>query len=554
MQLWQRIKGALLQRDSGQLAGTRTIGITRHAGVFVNQERALTFTAVWAAARVIAETLAMLPWTYHEELPSGGNRKLIKDPLYRVLKKQANPEMSAFTWKQVAVFHALMWGDSYSEIERNRMGDVVALWPMLPDRTTPMRQGRALVYEYNMGGAERVYLPADQVFHVRGLSFDGLKGLDVLTFLARTAAIGIAMDTFQASFFGNGTHVSGGLFHQKQLSKEAADRLRAQFEALYRGPGNAFRMGVFEEGLEWKSFQITPEAAEMIDAKKLTITDIARFFRLPPHKLADLERATFSNIEEQNQDFVTDTLQPWAVRFEQEADIKLVPPQYPNRYTKFGFQSLLRGRQKERYDSYHVARGDGWINGDEIRALEEMPPMPDGQGKVYLVPVNMQPIEFAMKPPEPKPAPGAPPAPGADPEDDPPEDPKPAPDPKKPRSEIDPVLRDTWGRITRRAAARVEQLLANDYEADDFAIRIAKFTEQHEEYTRGAVLPSCQAMADSLFDDQARGAAAAERAAARIAWRYVAGLRQQPRDPNTSAAEIEHWVLETKAAMIQEAT
>ena len=535
-----RIRNALIQRDPGRLSGTRALGVTRHAGVTVTQEKALTLPAVWAACRLVAESVAMMNWGYYEEKADGSNTKLVRDPLHRVLKRQANPEMTAFTLKQVMVFHALMWGNAYVEIERTVGGEVAALWPMLPDRTTPIRQGRALVYEYNLGSGEKVYLPARDVLHVKGLSFDGIMGLDVLTFLARASAIGVAMDSFQAAFFANGTHVSGGLFHPKTISKDAAARLREEFEAIYRGPTNAFRMGVFEEGLEWKSFQITPEASQMIEAKKLTITDLARFFRIPPHKLADLERATFSNIEEQNLDFVTDTMQPWCTRIETEADAKLIPIQYPNRYTKFDLKVLLRGRQKDRYEAYHIARLDGWMNADEIRALEEMPPLPDGQGKVYLVPVNMQTIDRAINPPDPPAPAAAPPGKDAPPGKEPPPD-------KKQAEALGPVIQQTWARICRRAVKRGEAL-AKLPEGERVA-KLRAAVDDQVAYTRTELLP----LVLSLVQNTKRFANSAE-AATTMTDQLVAAFEGQllgetvPLNPDEWAA---HWADRTKARILE---
>lgn len=545
MGILQRAWNALIQRDAGRLSGRRSVGVSRHAGVYVDQDKAMTFSAVWAACRLVSETVAMLPWGYHEELDNGGNKKLTKDSLSRVLRRQANPEMTAFTWKQVAVYHALMWGNSYSEIERDNAGNVIAIWPMLPDRTTPIRQGRALVYEYNLGSGEKVFLPATSVLHIRGLSFDGIMGLDVLTYLARTAAIGVAMDSFQAAFFANGTHVSGGLFHPKTLSKDAQKRLRDEFEEVYRGPTNAFRMGVFEEGLEWKSFQISPEAAQMIEAKKLTINDVARFFRVPPHKLADLERATFSNIEEQNLDFKTDTIQPWVTRFEAEADLKLVPPRYPNRYTKFNMEALMRGRQKDRYEAYHIARLDGWLNANEIRAWEELQPIAGPVGDSYWMPVNMMEAEMQLEGP-PDPAPAAPDAAqttdGGDPAGDTP------PKPARAAFAVQHTLTQAWSRIFRREAARIETIEKNGYSEPVRAQKISEFARQHEVFSYDELLPACLDMASSFSERSDNWEAKARSVASAMARRYVAGGQTVQADLNARAAD---WSTQTKKAILE---
>ena len=542
-------QNALIQRTPGRQAASRVWGTSRHAGIFVTPDTALTFSAVWAACRIIAETVAMLSWTVQRELPKGGSEKLVKDPLYRVLKKRANPEMTAFTWRQVAMFHALLWGNSYSEIERNGMGDAVALWPMLPDRTAVIRQGRSLVYEYTIGDGSKVILPAADVLHVRGFSFDGVMGMDVISYLARTAAMGVAIDSFQASFFSNGTHVSGGLFHPKTLSTEARQRLRDDFETVYRGPSNAFRLGVFEEGLEWKSFQISPEAAQMIEAKKITIGDLCRFFRIQPHKLADLDRATFSNIEELNIDFGGDTIQPWVTRLEQEFDAKLIPTRYVDRFTRGDMRTLLRGKQKDRYDAYHVGRGDGWLSANDIRAWEDLPPLPPDVGDVYLVAVNMQPAQHALNPPEPKPAPGAPATGDSEDPEDPAADPPGKSKPAAPAVEdaLGPMFERAWSRIVKRTNARIRQLEDAGATFDEACRRADEFFPQHAAFVQDELRPlAAAALTLARFGiEKSEGAveASAARVAEAAATRYIAhasgrmrNMRPEPEDAATEWA------------------
>jgi HK97 family phage portal protein len=548
------VENALIQRTPGKQAATRVWGSTRHAGVYVTPDSALTFSAVWAACRIIAETVAMLSWTVQRELPKGGSERLVKDPLYRVLKKRANPEMTAFTWRQVAVFHALLWGNSYSEIERNGMGDTVALWPMLPDRTTPIRQGRSIVYEYKLGDGQTVILPAAAVLHVRGFSFDGVMGMDPISYMARSAAMGVAIDSFQASFFANGTHVSGGLFHPKTLSTEARDRLRADFETVYRGPSNAFKLGVFEEGLEWKSFQISPEAAQMIEAKKITIGDLCRFFRIQPHKLADLDRATFSNIEELNIDFGGDTIQPWVTRLEQEMDAKLIPARFPDRFCRGDMRTLLRGKQKDRYDAYHVGRQDGWLNANDIRAWEDLPPLPAEIGDVYWMPVNMQPAQFALDPPEPKPVPGAKPGDGGqDPEDDPPAPGKPKPAAPPVEDALGPMFERAWARIVRRTDARIRQLEEAGATMDECQKRAEEFIPQHREFVDDELVPlATAALSISRF-----GIEDAEKKARRVAetvgdWYLgVAGRCMAVCKRSEEEPLVAHWVETFKKELVE---
>jgi hypothetical protein len=229
--------------------------------------------------------------------------------------------------------------------------------------------------------------------------------------MARSIGQGIAAEQYAGAFFGNGAHLSGALFHPGNLSKDGKESLRQEFDSVYRGSSNAFRMAVFEEGMEWKQFSTTPEAAQMIQTRKFSVTDIARWFRVPPHMLADLEKATFSNIEQQALEFVTHTLLPWVTRWEQECDLKLVKPGEVNvGFHKMNLSTLLRGDLKSRFESYKVGREWGWLSANDVREFEDMDPLADDIGDVYVVPLNFQRAEALAEMPEPEPEPEPPPA------------------------------------------------------------------------------------------------------------------------------------------------
>ena len=400
MKFFRKILAALLPRNYRPSNRIWLGGRGTH-GIHVDHDIAMTFGAVFAAVKVISESLGVLGMHRFNRTREGGKERLDNHPATRVLNRQWNPYMSAQTGKEVASTHALLYGNGYAEIVRDAAGRLYQLWPLLPDRMLPQFIDGELIYRYLVRSGEYVDLRADQVLHIKGLGFDGVCGYDVVTYMSRTIGHGIAAEQYAGGFFGNGAHLSGALFHPGELGKEAKEKLRAEFNSVYRGSHNAFRMAVFEEGLEWKSFATTPEAAQMIQTRKFSVTDIARWFRVPPHMLADLEKATFSNIEQQALEFVVHTLLPWVVRWEQEADLKLVQPgEAAVGFHKMNISTLLRGDQKSRFESYKVGREWGWLSADDIREYEDMDPLGGPVGNMYILPLNFQRAEdLAAGPP-----------------------------------------------------------------------------------------------------------------------------------------------------------
>jgi HK97 family phage portal protein len=353
---------------------------------------------------VISKSIAILPWTVFEKTPTGRN-SADGHPVNWLLHKQPNPEMTPFHFKQALMSHVLTWGNGYAEIERDGMGRPVWLWPITPDRVTPDRNeaGQIIYRVWNGTGAPSI-LPAENVLHIRGLGFDGLVGYSVIKMAAESIGLGLAMQDFGASFFGNGAHMGGILQHPQRLSPEATKNLEDSFK---RRVGGKNSLGIFiaEEGMTYTRMGIPPNDAQFLESRTAQVLDICRWYGVPPHKLAELGRATWANIESQGIEFVTDTLQSWITQFEEEANIKLFGRQQRGVfYTKFNLAALLRGDMASRYAAYAVAHNNGWLNGDEIRAFEELNPIPGGLGKLYLVPANMMTREQMEKgPAEPKP-------------------------------------------------------------------------------------------------------------------------------------------------------
>lgn len=377
-------------------------GYPTASGVDVNDQTALSCMAVYAAVRLISETIGSLPGHVmrHTEM---GKEKALTHPLYSIIHEQPNPEQTAMEWRETAMCHLLLRGNHYSEKQYDQAGRLIALWPIHPDRVKIERASAnaALIYRITVPGGGEVRYSPEQVLHLRGLGANGVTGFSPIAMARQAIGLAIAAQEYGARLFANDTRPGGVLEHPGKLNDAAHKRLRESVENLHQGLGNAHRMMILEEGMKWSQVGINPDDAQFLESRKFSVTEIARMFNLPPHFLRDLERATFSNIEQQAIEFVVYTLRPWVVRFEQRLKIELLSPQdRVTHFIKFNVDGLLRGDIQTRYNAYHIAKQDGWINSDEIRELEDMNPIPGGDGQDYWQPTNMG---VVGKMPEPQP-------------------------------------------------------------------------------------------------------------------------------------------------------
>jgi len=380
-----RASDFLTSEDDGWMYGTACGGVSV-AGEKVTPETAMRLSAYFACIRNISEDLAKLPLKEYRELAGGGKEPALNDPVYNLLYTQPNDEMTAITFRQTVTAWALSWGNGYAEIQRNRRGDAVALWPIHPSLVTPKRNARKqIVYEIDLGDGKKQPMAADRMFHLLGMG-DGLVGISIACIGAESIGIGLAQQKFGGAFFRNGSHISGVLEHPGNLSKEAAQRLRESWVDQYSGSNNAFKPAVLEEGMKWTGLNIPLRDAQFIESRNFEVTEIARWFRMPPHKIQDLQHATFSNIEHQGLEYVGDTIEPWAVRWEQEAKRKL-KPNNKRYFFKHSFQALLRTDAQARGEFYRMMQSHGNMTQNEVRALEDMNPVEGGDGRY--IQINM---------------------------------------------------------------------------------------------------------------------------------------------------------------------
>lgn len=373
-----------------ELLGTTT---TANTGASITPSTALYNVAVFACVRILAETISSLPLLLYERMAGGGKRRAENHRLYSLLHDAPNPEMTRSEMWEALIGHLALRGNAYCEIEYDGSGRPRALWPLNPDHMTVLRVDGNLLYEYQVKGTPTRLLP-QYIMHLRGLGSDGVMGYSPITLAREAIAIGLAAEEYGARFYANDSRPGGILTYPGKLSPTAASNLKTSWEAAHKGLSNAQRVAILEEGITWQQIGIAPEEAQFLETRKFQVTEIARMFRIPPHMLADLERATFSNIEHQSIEFVVHTIRPWLVRIEQRINQSLLTETEQRRYfAEHLVDGLLRGDIQSRYQAYATARQNGWMSANDIRALENQNPIPNGD--IYLVPLNMIPADQA---------------------------------------------------------------------------------------------------------------------------------------------------------------
>lgn len=367
------------------------------SGVQVNEFTALNLSTVWAAVRILANAVAVAPLILYERLERG-RRRATDHPLYRLLHDRPHPEISAFTFKQTLQSHAVVWGNAYAEIERDGAGRPRALWPLLPHLTrVERRNGRKVVVTTLLDG-QQVALPAENVLHIPGLGYDGLMGHSVIRHARESLGLARAAELYGASWFAGGGRPSGVLMYDKALAPEQKARLRQEWQEIHGGLKNAHRVAILEAGMKWQQIGLPPEDAQFLGTREFSVEEIARWFGVPPHKLAHLKHAHFNNIEHQKIEFYTDSALPWYVTWEQAVTLSLLSEQERGRYyAEFMAEIMLRGDTKSRYEAYAIGRQWGWLSANDVRERENLDPLPGEEGDIYLVPLNMVPASAAAQ-------------------------------------------------------------------------------------------------------------------------------------------------------------
>ena len=374
------------------------------SGKRVNARSAMQMTAVYSCVRILSEAVAGLPLQFYRYNDNGSKEKAVDHPLYFLLHDEPNPEMTSFVFRETLMSHLLVWGNAYAQIIRDGNGKVLALYPLLPDKMEAERDEHGqLYYIYTRNSDEnpnfkeygRVYLREQDVLHIPGLGFDGLVGYSPIAMAKNAVGMTLACEEYGASFFENGANPGGVLEHPGVLKDPA--KVRESWQSVYGGSRNAGKVAVLEEGMKYQQIGIPPEEAQFLETRKFQINEIARLYRIPPHMVGDLDKSSFSNIEQQSLEFVKYTLDPWVIRWEQSLQRALFLPQEKQEYfIKLNVDGLLRGDYQSRMNGYSVGRQNGWLSTNDIREMEDMNLIPKEEGgDLYLINGNMTKLKDA---------------------------------------------------------------------------------------------------------------------------------------------------------------
>lgn len=373
------------------------------SGKPVNERTAMQTTAVYSCVRILAEAVASLPLHIYQYTDKGKER-VADHPLYSVLHDEPNEEMTSFVFRETLMSHLLIWGNAYAQIIRDGAGRVLGLYPLLPNKMQVDRADNGeIIYIYSRDSEEnpnfctygQIYLRRQDVLHIPGLGFDGLVGYSPIAMAKNAVGMTQACEEYGASFFANGANPGGVLEHPGVLKDPG--KVRESWNAVYRGTNNAHKIAVLEEGMKYQQIGIPPEEAQFLETRKFQINEIARLYRIPPHMVGDLEKSSFSNIEQQSLEFVKYTLNPWVIRWEQSLQKALLLPEEKKEYfIKLNVDGLLRGDYQSRMTGYATARQNGWMSANDIRELEDLNPIPEEEGgNLYLINGNMTKLKDA---------------------------------------------------------------------------------------------------------------------------------------------------------------
>ena len=365
------------------------------SGKTVNEHTAMTVTAVYACVRILAEAIAGLPVHLYRPQDDGSKERITNHPLFGVLHHEPNPEMTAFVFRETLMAHLLLWGNAYAQIIRNGWGRPIALYPLLPNRVCVDRDKTTgqIYYTYRPEDGPQISLRHEDVLHIPGLGFDGLIGYSPIAMAKQSIGLALATEEYGATFFSNGANPGGVLEHPGVVKNP--EQLRESWYGQFGGSGKAHKIAVLEEGLKFHAIGIPPEAAQFLQTRKFQINEIARIFRVPPHMVGDLEKSSFSNIEQMSLEFVKYSIGPWVVRWEQALMQALLLPseKRSGMFIRFNLDGLLRGDYASRMRGYAQGRQNGWLSANDVRELEDMNRVPPEQGgDLYHMNGNMVPL------------------------------------------------------------------------------------------------------------------------------------------------------------------
>ena len=386
------------------------LGRTSAAGIPVSHVSVMGLSTYYACIRAISEDIGKIPLITYRRVKPRGKERAVDHPNYELLHDAPNTEMEALTFRETLTAHALSWGNGYAEIEHDSQGEAVALWPIHPSRVR-IRRDESGTIVYDVFGSEMVEgqrrtqvvrIRSENILHIRGLGAEGLYGYSILDMARESFGLSLAAQRFGAAFFANGAHITGVLEHPGELGDVAAKRLRESWMEIYSGVDKAGTPAILEEGMKWTAISLPPDQAQFLETRNFQVREVARWFRMPLHKVQDLADASFNNIEHQSLDYVSDTLSPWMVRWEQQIKRKLFRND-PEHFAEHLIVALLRTDQRSRSAFYRIMLSLAALSPNDIREAENLNSIGPAGDKYFIASNNLTPIEQTLIPAEPAP-------------------------------------------------------------------------------------------------------------------------------------------------------
>lgn len=445
------------------------------SGVNVTPDTALTFSAVFAAHKILAESTAMLPLFLLKRLKPRGKEHATTHPLYNVLHDAANPEMDSYLVRETMTAHLVGWGRAHAKIDYDENGQVKYLWPIHPSRVTQKRNAQLeLVFDVSMPDGQKKTYPYWQMMFLRGLSPDGINVYTPVKLAKQGIGLALAAEGFGSTLFANGATPNGILTTDQRLSDKGYRRMQDDWRARHGGVSNANNTAILEEGLKWQSTSLPSDDAQFLQTRVFQVEEIARWYRIPNMMLnMSGANSTYASVEAYGLQFVIYTLYPWLVRWEKGISTQLLLERERSKYfAEHLMTAILRGDTQSRYAAYAQGRQWGWLSINDIRELENMNPIEGGD--TYLQPLNMV-------------------------------------DTKNPLAVTDiqrkflPVLVEAVGRVLRREANDVRgavQRILIKRGAEDFTVWMGEFYAEHQEFIVRNLMSAAISYAELLADSR----------------------------------------------------
>jgi HK97 family phage portal protein len=372
------------------------------SGKSVTPSSSMTVSAVYACVRVLSETVAQLPLNVYENTGDGNKRIATDHPLYFILHNEPNNEMSSFDFRQALMTHLLIWGNAYAQVVRNGKGEVLSLTPLLPNKMTVTRDtaSKKLIYTYQSDLDGSQVFSKKEILHIPGLGFDGIQGFSPIAIAKNAVGIALAADEYGSKFFSNNATPNGILESDKPVGEKGIENLKTSWNTQFGGSANSHKIAVLEDGVKFKQMALSNSDSQFLETRKFQIDEIARIFRVPPHMIGDLEKSSFSNIEQMSLEFVMYSCNVWINKWEQALHQQLLLSTDDKKrfFFKFNLDGLLRGDYAARMAGYSTAIQNGVLSIDEVREKEDLNKLPAGMGgNLHLINGNMQRLENAGK-------------------------------------------------------------------------------------------------------------------------------------------------------------